>query len=123
LKLSYMMFSALLTMLWKLITFKNVSMEVAGPIGIAQATGQAVKYGYIAVLQLTGLLSLNLAIVNILPIPALDGGRLLFVFLEKILGRKVKPKAERIAHQIGMVFLLLMIILVTVNDIVRLIKG
>jgi len=122
-KLSYLMITTLALLVWKLISFQNVGMDVAGPIGIAQATGQAVKYGFMAVLQLMGLLSLNLAIVNILPIPALDGGRLLFVFLEKILGKKVKPQAERVAHQIGMVFLLGLIILVTINDIVRLIRG
>lgn len=123
LKMSYLMLATLGGMLWKMVTFQKVSWEVAGPVGIAQATGQAVKYGFTAVLQLMGLLSLNLAIVNILPIPALDGGRLLFVLMEKIIGRKVKPKAERIAHQIGMAFLLSLIILVTINDIVRLIRG
>lgn len=123
LKMSALMISALLTMLIKLVTLQPVSVDVAGPIGIAQATGQAVKVGFMAVLQLTGLLSLNLAIVNILPIPALDGGRLLFVVLEKFIGRRVKPQAERVAHQIGMAFLLALIVLITVNDLLRIIRG
>ena len=123
LKMSYLMISSLAGLLFRLVTFQPAGVEVAGPIGIAQATGQAVKYGIMAVLQLVGVLSLNLAIINVLPIPALDGGRLLFVVLEKFLGRRVKPQAERVAHQIGMVFLLALILLVTVNDILRLIRG
>ncbi len=122
-KMSAVMVSALLQLLWRLVTFQPVTVDVLGPVGIAQATGEAVKFGYLAVLQLMGLLSLNLAIINILPIPALDGGRLLFVVLEKFVGRKIKPQAERIAHQVGMAFLLGLILLVTVNDILRLIRG
>lgn len=123
LKLSYLMISSLAVMIFKLITFQPTDVDVAGPIGIAQATGQAVKYGFIAVLQLMGLLSLNLAILNILPIPALDGGRLFFVIFEKFIGRRVKPKVEAVAHQIGMAFLLALIVLITINDVLRLIKG
>ena len=104
---------------WKLITFQSVGRDVAGPIGIAQATGQAVKFGNLAVLELLGLLSLNLAIVNILPFPALDGGRLLFVTIEVLFGRRIKTHWERNVHQIGMAILLGLILLVTVNDILR----
>lgn len=123
LKMSWMMLTMLGTTLFRLITFQPVGADVAGPIGIAQATGQAVKYGFSAVLQLMGILSLNLAIVNVLPIPALDGGRLLFVVLEKFIGKRVKPQAERVAHQIGMVFLLALIALITINDLLRIFRG
>ncbi len=123
LKISALMIGSLGGMLWRFVTFQKVALEVAGPIGIAQATGQAIKLGFIGVLELTGLLSLNLAIINILPIPALDGGRLLFVILEKFLGRRVKPAAERVMHQIGMVFLLGLFVLVTIHDILRLIHS
>ena len=123
LNMSYLMIVSLLQLLWRLVTFQPVSAEVAGPIGIAQATGRAVQYGVMAVLQLMGILSLNLAIINVLPIPALDGGRLLFVVLEKFMGRRIKPQAERMAHQIGMVVLLALIGLVTINDILRLFRG
>ena len=78
--------------LWGLIILivhlKPVGEEVAGPIGIAAVTGTAVKFGWKAVLEFMSILSLNLAVLNVLPIPALDGGRLAFVFLEKILGGK-----------------------------------
>lgn len=121
-KLSGLMVVELEKILVKLITFQPVGEEVAGPLGIAQATGEAVKFGWIAVLQLLGLLSLNLAVVNILPFPALDGGRLLFVGIEAITGKKVKPRWERWAHQIGMGILLGLIVLVTINDLLRIFK-
>lgn len=123
LKLSYLMVYTLLVMLFRLVTFQPIAMEVAGPIGIYVETGKAVQSGLMSVLQLTGLLSLNLAIINILPIPALDGGRLMFVVLEKFIGKKVKPHAERVAHQIGMAFLLALIVLVTINDVLRILRG
>lgn len=119
LQLSWMLLGGIGFTLWKLITFQSVSQYIAGPIGIAQITGEAVKYGLKDVLQLMGLLSLNLAIVNILPFPALDGGRLLFVFIEGTTGKKLKAKWERYVHQVGMVILLLLIVLVTLNDIIR----
>ncbi len=121
-KMSVMMLQALGVMLYKLVTFQPIGADIAGPIGIAQVTGEAVKFGFTAVLQLMGILSLNLAIINILPIPALDGGRLMFVVLEKFIGRRVKPKIELIAHQIGMAILLSLIVLVTINDILRIIR-
>lgn len=123
LKMSLLMLIALADILWRLVTFQPITVEVAGPVGIAQATGKAVQSGMMAVLQLMGLLSLNLAIINLLPIPALDGGRLMFVVLEKFIGRRVKPKVEQIAHQVGMAFLLALFVLITINDILRLIKG
>ncbi|MBI5452481.1 RIP metalloprotease RseP, partial [Candidatus Gottesmanbacteria bacterium] len=102
--------------IWKLISFQPVGKDVAGPIGIAQMTGAAVRSGENAVLELLGLLSLNLAIVNILPFPALDGGRLLFVLIEGITGKKIKTHWERYIHQFGMIILLALMILVTLND-------
>ncbi|KKR31404.1 MAG: Membrane-associated zinc metalloprotease [Candidatus Gottesmanbacteria bacterium GW2011_GWA2_41_12] len=105
--------------LWKLVSFQGVAQDVTGPVGIAELTGQAVKFGHIAVLELMGLLSLNLAIVNILPFPALDGGRLFFVLVEGITKKKIRPSWERNLHQIGMIILLALILLVTLNDIIK----
>ncbi|OGG14581.1 RIP metalloprotease RseP [Candidatus Gottesmanbacteria bacterium RIFCSPHIGHO2_01_FULL_39_10] len=119
LKLSWELVKGIGITLWKLISFQSVSKDVAGPLGIAQMTGQAIKFGNLAVLELMGLLSLNLAIVNILPFPALDGGRLLFVVIEALTGKKIKAHWERYVHQIGMIILLALIVLVTLNDLVR----
>ncbi len=117
------MLASLGILFWRLITLQPLQAEVAGPIGIAHVTGEAVKFGWKAVLAFASILSLNLAVLNILPIPALDGGRLMFVFLEKILGRRVKPAFEKSAHQVGMIVLLFLILLVSINDILRLTRG
>lgn len=117
------MLTSLGTMVWRLVTFQPLQADVAGPVGIAQITGEAVKYGWRSVLEFMSILSLNLAVLNILPFPALDGGRLAFVFLEKVLGKKLRPAFERSTHQIGMIILLGLIVLVTINDILRIAKG
>lgn len=123
LKMSYYMLVILLTLIIKLIGLQPITVDVAGPIRIVEETAKAVKLGLLPTLQITGLLSLNLAIINILPIPALDGGRLLFVILEKFIGRRVKPRAEQIAHQIGFALLIGLIILISINDILRRFRG
>lgn len=117
------MFTGIAGTLWRLVTLKPPTADVAGPIGIARVTGEAVKFGWKAVLEFMSILSLNLAVLNILPIPALDGGRLAFVFLEKLIGKKLRPAFERSAHQMGMIILIALIFLVSVNDILRLTKG
>ena len=99
-----------------------VSEGVSGPIGIAQITSQAVALGPISVLQLIGLLSLNLGIINILPIPALDGGRFFFILVEAITRRKVYPAFEKWAHTIGFALLLALIVLITYNDVLKLLR-
>jgi regulator of sigma E protease len=110
-------------LVFRLATGRGVkSEEVAGPIGIASVTGEAMKYGWEAVLELMSILSLNLALLNVLPFPALDGGRLLFVVLEKM-GKKTRPELERTIHQIGMMVLLALMAVITVNDILRFVRG
>jgi len=99
-----------------LISQQKVAAEVAGPIGIAVLTGQVVKLGWIYVLQFTALLSINLAIINLLPIPALDGGRILFLAIEKVKGRPVKQKLEATIHQVGFMLLMLLMLLVVFKD-------
>lgn len=109
--------------LWKLVRLEPLAADVAGPIGIARYTGAAVLFGWKAVVEFMSILSLNLAILNILPIPALDGGRLAFVFLEKLMGRRLRPAFERRAHQIGMILLLTFLLLVSIHDILGFTKG
>jgi regulator of sigma E protease len=120
---SWQMISSLGNLVYRLATGRTVrSDEVSGPVGIAQVTGQAVRYGWEAVLEFMSILSLNLAILNVLPFPALDGGRLLFVVLEGF-GKKARPDVERTVHQIGMVVLLALVVLITINDILRIVHG
>lgn len=117
------MFTGIAGILWRLATLKPPTADVAGPIGIARVTGEAVRFGWKAVLEFMSILSLNLAVLNILPIPALDGGRLAFVFLEKLIGKRLRPAFERSAHQMGMIILLTLILLVSINDILHLTRG
>lgn len=96
-----------------------------GPIGIAQATGEVVqRFGALGLLELLGALSLNLAVVNLLPLPALDGGRLVFVLLEWIRGgKRIDPQKEGMVHLVGLAVLLGLMILISVFDVQRLISG
>lgn len=106
----------------QLITKGAVPSDVAGPVGIAQLTGVVCK-DWAPCLSLTALLSLNLALINVLPIPALDGGRLMFIIIEAITRKKVSPKYETAAHTIGMVLLLGLIALITLHDLARVFSG
>lgn len=94
-------------------------VEFSGPIGIAVLTGQAAKLGLIYLLQFAALLSVNLAVINVLPIPALDGGRLLFIIIEKFRGRAVRPVVEAVIHRIAFFLLLGLVVIVTAHDIAR----
>lgn len=98
----------------------TVPNEVAGPIGIAKMTHRFVQEGFMALLQFTALLSISLGVINIMPFPALDGGRLLFIIFELISRKKPNAKAEAIIHSIGFVLLMILILVVTWNDILNL---
>jgi len=97
----------------------GVVPQVSGPIGIYQITKTVVKQGWFLTLQFVGVLSINLAILNLLPLPALDGGRLIFVAIEAIIGKRVKPVIEQYVHMFGMVLLITLMLLVTYNDIAK----
>jgi regulator of sigma E protease len=99
------------------ITTQGVPKDIAGPVGIFVITSETVKFGYIAILNLLGILSVNLAIINVLPIPALDGGRLLFILIEGIIGRKVVPKVEAVIHTVGFVALITLLLALTIREV------
>ena len=99
-----------------------VSEGVSGPVGIAQITSDAVSMGPLSVLQLMGLLSLNLAFLNILPIPALDGGRFAFLLYEVVVRRRPNAVVEKWVQTVGFAFLIGLIILVTFNDLAKLFR-
>lgn len=98
----------------------RVPADVAGPVGIYQASKSAAEQGLLAVFQFTGILSVNLAILNLLPLPALDGGRLLFIALEAVRRRRVKAEFEQKIHLAGMLFLIGLMVLITINDVRKL---
>ncbi len=98
----------------------EVPDTVAGPVGIAMLTYDFVQEGFISLLRFMALLSLSLAVLNILPFPALDGGRLLFIVIEFVIGKRVNQKWEAAVHMVGYLLLIGLIIAVTYNDILRL---
>ena len=98
--------------------------QVTGPVGIAQITGEAAKAGVSPLLEFTGFISINLAIINILPLPALDGGRIAFVLLEWVRrGKRVSPKTEGLVHLIGFAMLMALILVITYQDVIRIVSG
>ncbi len=120
-KTSVLLTGAILVAFYELIkglfVGAGVSADLAGPIGIAALTGQVARMGFIYILQFTAILSINLAIINALPFPALDGGRLLFLLIEKIKGRPVKKEVEGTIHYIGFILLMILVVLVTFRDV------
>lgn len=112
-------FQVIGTMFRDLALGKQVAAELTGPVGIAVLTGEAARLGWVYLLQFVAVLSINLAIINILPFPALDGGRLLFLGIEKLRGRPVSRKVELVIHNLGFTLLLFLIVLVTYRDLSR----
>ena len=115
------------------IIFKNgilsmiigaLPVAVTGPVGIAQITGEVARAGISPLLEFAAFLSINLALINIFPLPALDGGRIMFVLLEWVRrGKRVSPKTEGMVHTIGFILLITAILLLTYQDILRIISG
>lgn len=93
--------------------------QVAGPVGIVGMVGDAADFGLVALLTFTAIISLNLAIINLLPIPALDGGRLLFVAIEAVTNKPINPVWAGRLNMIGFILLMLLMVIVTYNDILR----
>ena len=97
---------------------------LAGPVGIAQVTGEVAKAGISPIFELMALISISLAVVNILPIPALDGGRLMFVMIEWARrGKRISPEREGMVHMVGFVILIGLIVIMSYFDIVRILNG
>lgn len=122
-KFSYMIAHGLGEMIFNLVLHGTKPSGVAGPVGVAELTGQAVSYGLNATLWFMALLSLNLAVLNVLPIPALDGGRLFFIMIELVTRKKINPKYETYTHAAGLVILLTLMLVITVFDVLRLLSG
>jgi regulator of sigma E protease len=113
----------------KLLAFQSVSKEVAGPVGIIGAIGAQYSAGLKAgievaisnVLYLTALLSINLGVINLMPFPALDGGRIVMLAFEGIFKKPINPKVEGIIHLTGFVILMALMAAIVINDIVKLV--
>lgn len=117
--LIWLILASLFGLLVSLFSGSGVAGDVSGPIGIAYMTKQVSDLGFLYLLQFMAILSVNLGVLNILPIPALDGGRIFFVLIEMIKGSPVSQKAEQWIHSIGFMALLLLMLVVTVYDFGR----
>lgn len=118
--LTVMILGAFWMLLSSLFTGQGVSAEVAGPVGIAMMTQQMRDLGFVYLLQFAAILSINLGIINILPIPALDGGRIAFLIIEAIKGSPVNQRVEGMIHTVFFVALLGFMAWITVTDILKL---
>ena len=105
---------------WKLVTGIIPASNIGGPLQIGMAAGQAAQEGFIPYAFLVAVISINLAILNLLPVPMLDGGHLLFFAIEGVMGRALSVRKREIAQQIGLALLLLLMVFAIGNDILRL---
>lgn len=105
--------------LFQMVSGKLGFASVGGPVKIAKLVGEARQLGFPNLLNLVIMLSLSLAVLNIMPFPALDGGRVLFLIIEKIRGKRNNQKLEQIVNTAGFVLLLMLMVAVTINDVIR----
>lgn len=103
-----------------LLTLSADLSSVSGPVGIAGAVGVASESGLAALLSITAVISINLALINLLPVPALDGGRLLFVLIEAVIRRRIPAPVAGAVNAVGFMLLILLMVVVTANDLFRL---
>lgn len=118
---TYDMGKSMLVAFKGLITGGISTKDIAGPVGMVSMVGQTSKLGIQYVAAFVALVSLNLAIINLLPLPALDGGRIIFVFIRSITGKMISDRTEGIIHAVGMGLLLILAVIVTINDVGKLI--
>ncbi|MBU0531434.1 MAG: RIP metalloprotease RseP [Candidatus Uhrbacteria bacterium] len=113
-------FLALVDIVKNLVTGHGLAVDISGPVGIAVMTGEFARLGLVYLIQFTAILSINLAIINGLPFPALDGGRILFLAIEKVRGNKpVSERIEALVHNVGFILLMGVVVLITYRDFVR----
>ncbi len=107
------------SLLRDLVIERKVSPDLSGPVGVVVLTGQAVRLGWSYLIQFIALLSVTLAVVNFFPLPALDGGRALFVLIEMVRGKAINQRVESLIHGIGFYALIALVLLISVHDLQR----
>ena len=113
-------FSGLYTLIKEAILGRGSLESITGPVGLVGIVGDVSHLGFAYLISFTGLISVNLAIINLIPFPALDGGRLLFLLIEKIKGSRINPKITNTVNTIGFAILIIFMIIVTYHDIIKL---
>jgi regulator of sigma E protease len=116
------MLTGLATLLKNIFMGQKAGVDVAGPVGIAVLTKQVTALGLAYILQFAAVLSINLGIINAFPFPALDGGRILFIIIEKIKGSPVSQKTEQFFHSLGFILLILLMVYITFRDVLKFVK-
>ena len=112
--------SSMVYTIWGLISGKIGLSALSGPVGIYEVVGETINYGINYFLYILAFLSINVGFINILPVPAFDGGHVLFLIIEKIKGSPVNAKIENTCHLIGFILVFLLMIVVTISDIIKL---
>lgn len=118
----YSVISSMTLIIVKLFSGALGLKSLSGPVGMYTVVGESAKLGIQSLLYLTAYLSVNLGFINIIPLPAFDGGRILFVIIEKIKGSPVKAEVENWFHTIGFILLMILMVVITYQDILRLFK-
>jgi len=111
------------TLLKDLLLHQQFAGDVYGPVGIASLVGSAAKMGLIYLVQFTAVLSVIIAVINYLPFPALDGGRVLFLIIEAVRGKPINQRIEALMHNLGFALLMLLVLVVTFRDVLRIAGG
>ena len=114
------LYKLMLTTLKELVTGGVGVNELSGPVGIYSVVDSQAKEGFANLMYLTAYLSMNVGVINLIPFPAFDGGRVLFLIIEKIRRKPIKAKTEAMVNSIGFILLMLLMVVVTFNDILRL---
>ena len=120
LKESYFVISRSLGYLYDVVTGREAADQLGGPIRIAQVSGQVASAGFVALLNLAAIISVSIGLLNLFPIPMLDGGHLLFYGIEAIRGRPLSESTQEIGFRIGLAFVLMLMIFATWNDLIYL---
>ena len=115
--MEFFMGKVVLSGLWELATGDVSVRDASGPVGIVNEVGKAAENGWMDLFYIIALITINLGLFNLLPIPALDGGRILFVLISMIIRRKVSEKIETAFHTVGMLLLLGLMLFITFNDV------
>lgn len=118
---------SIVRLVWKsliyLVTGRAGIADLSGPVGITVMIGQTVQYGLDQVLWIAALIAINLGVVNLLPLPALDGGRIFFLLIEAVRGKPVPPEKEGVVHLIGFALLMLLTVVIFIKDIIGVFAG
>ena len=109
-----------MTYLWRMVAGQQDASQLSGVVGIARVSGQVAEIGFLALINLAALISVSIGLVNLFPVPILDGGHLLYYAFEAVLGRPLGMRAQDVGFRVGLAVMLGLMVLATWNDLVRL---